>query len=396
MRWLTILKRKVRRLVEEVKSRFVGNEKAVEVAVLNQLHRRSATLIRAPKGAGKSTLMLLLLKGLCGDDFIVISGASEVRRGEVIGRLHIPSLERDGVEKVVWSRFVEARGKGLDEVNRLNPYTTAGIYHLMQFGEVWSYGKRLKVGDYLLIANENPNDIGTFTHPPPFYDRFDVCLLLRSLSLSEKFRLEEITRKFRDGIVESMPQILEAEDLEEIRREVSEVELDVDVLGLINMVIRDLQVCIKDKEVSEVKPPALCSGCHFVREVCSKVREPPSERAVVALSELAKAKLWLDGNLTEEDLWELIPWALIHRASLVGSKSLVEGWSEILSKEREKMRDREARGDWLIFLKLSEGFNPKLYRYAKDVALEDPVFAEELRRLEEKWRAEGILREEAI
>lgn len=387
------LKAKVRILMSEIKSRFIGNEKAVEVAVLNQLHRRSATLIRAPRGAGKSTLMLLLLKGLCGDDFVVISGASEVRRGEVIGRLHIPSLEREGVERIVWSEFVKSRGKGLDEVNRLNPYTTAGIYHLMQFGEVWSYGKRLRISDYILIANENPNDAGTFIHPPPFYDRFDVCILLRTLSLSEKFRLEEVLKKFKGMLVESMPQVLDANELEEIRSEVSEIELDVETLGMINMIVRDLQACIRDKEFADVKPPALCSGCHFVRETCSKIREPPSERSVISLTELAKAKLWLEGELSENTLWELIPWTLIHRASLTDSRNLLGNWAEILSKERERIKDREARGHWLILLKLSENFDQKLYGYAKELSLEDPVFAEELRRLEEKWSSEGVLKD---
>ncbi|MEM2164680.1 MAG: AAA family ATPase [Candidatus Bathyarchaeia archaeon] len=387
------LKVKVRTLISEIKARFIGNEKAVEVAVLNQLHRRSATLIRAPRGAGKSTLMLLLLRGLCGDDFIVVSGASEVRRGEVIGRLHIPSLEREGVERIVWSEFVKSRGKGLDEVNRLNPYTTAGIYHLMQFGEVWSYGKRLRVGDYILIANENPNDVGTFIHPPPFYDRFDICILLRTLSLSEKFKLEEALKKFKGSLVESMPQILDVNELDEIRREVSEIELDIETLGMINMIVRDLQACIRDKEFTDVKPPALCSGCHFVKETCSKIKEPPSERSVISLTELAKAKLWLDGELTDDSLWELVPWTLIHRASLTDSRNILGSWAEILSKEREKVKDREARGHWLILLKLSEKFDQKLYSYAKELSLEDPVFAEELRRLEEKWSVEGILKD---
>ncbi|RLI23677.1 hypothetical protein DRO58_08795, partial [Candidatus Bathyarchaeota archaeon] len=74
------LKSSIRKLRDEVKSRFVGNEEVIDIIVLNQLHRRSATLIRAQRGVGKSTLMLLMLKGLTGDDFVVISGASEVKR----------------------------------------------------------------------------------------------------------------------------------------------------------------------------------------------------------------------------------------------------------------------------------------------------------------------------
>jgi urease accessory protein UreF len=114
---------------------------------------------------------------------------------------------------------------------------------------------------------------------------------------------------------------------------------------------------------------------------------------VISLTELAKAKLWLEGRLSEDSLWELIPWTIMHRASLTDSRNLLSSWAEILSKEREKVKDREARGHWLILLKLSENFDQKLYSYAKDLSLEDPVFAEELRRLEEKWSSEGVLKD---
>ena len=144
------LRDKFRALEREVGARFIGNKDAIHALILDQLHQRSASLVRAHRGLGKSTLMLLILKGLCGEDLVVISGASEVKRGEVVGRLHIPSLEREGVEKVLWAAFTKAKGKGLDEVNRLNPYTSANVHHLMQFGEVWAYGQRTGVGDYVL------------------------------------------------------------------------------------------------------------------------------------------------------------------------------------------------------------------------------------------------------
>ncbi|MEM4679905.1 MAG: hypothetical protein QXL98_03085, partial [Thermofilaceae archaeon] len=100
------LQASVKRLEEEVKNRFVGNDDAIRVLTLNLLHERSTALIRAPRGRGKSTLMLLFLKGLFGEDFIVLSGASEIKRGEVVARLHIPSLEKEGLERVIWSAFV--------------------------------------------------------------------------------------------------------------------------------------------------------------------------------------------------------------------------------------------------------------------------------------------------
>lgn len=54
----------VARFREELAKRFVGNEEVIPILVLNLLHRKSTILVRAPRGTGKSTLMLLVLKGL--------------------------------------------------------------------------------------------------------------------------------------------------------------------------------------------------------------------------------------------------------------------------------------------------------------------------------------------
>jgi len=386
------IKDKIRRWEREVKSRFIGHEQSIHIMILNHLHSRSTTLIRAPHGLGKSTLMLLVLKGICGDDFVVVSGASEVKRGEVVGRLHIPSLEKEGVERVLWAAFVKSRGKALDEVNRLNPYTTANIHHLMQFGEVWAYGKKAKVSDYLLVANENPIDATSFIHPQPFYDRFDICIFLRSLTLSEKFQLQELLDKYEGNIVDSMPQILTFEDLEEARRQVSEIELDSDKMGIINLIVRDLQACIRDKENSEVKPPALCEGCHFTRDICSKIKEPLSERATVALTNLVKATEWLDGECKIDDILQMAFWILPHRLSLVKTKNIPTDIREILEMERVKMADRDARRQWAILNELTKKFNYSIYKLAREAAVEDVVFAEELIKMEDKWIREGLLR----
>ena len=386
------LQNKIKELEKEIGMRFVGNEEAIRMMVLNQLHPRSTTLIRASRGVGKSTLMLLMLKGICGDDLVVVSGASEVKRGEVVGRLHIPSLEKEGIEKVLWAAFIKSKGKALDEVNRLNPYTTANIHHLMQFGEVWAYGQRAKVEDYVLIANENPMDATSFIHPPPFYDRFDICLFLRSLTLSEKFRLQDLLEKYDGDLIGSMPQVFSFEELEEARREVAMVELDPTSVGYINLLIRDFQACIRDKEGSEVKPPALCEGCHFIRDLCGTIKEPLSERATVALTHLVKAAKWLNGSCEFEDVLRMALWVLPHRLTLVRTKNILGDLQELLERERIKMADRNVRKQWPLLNELLKNFNRSIYRLAREAAIEDVAFAEELTKLEDRWVREGFLK----
>ncbi|MCW4021011.1 MAG: AAA family ATPase [Candidatus Bathyarchaeota archaeon] len=374
--------------------RFVGNEEAIRMMLLNQLHSRSSTLIRAPRGVGKSTLMLLMLRGMCGDDLVVVSGASEVKRGEVVGRLHIPSLERDGVERVLWATFIKSKGKALDEVNRLNPYTAANIHHLMQFGEVWAYGKRAKVEDYVLVANENPMDATSFIHSPPFYDRFDICLFLRSLALSEKFRLQDLLEKYDWNLIGSMPQVLSFEELNEARKEVAGVELEPTLVGYINLLIRDFQACIRDKEESEVKPPTLCEGCHFIRDICGSIKEPISERATVALTHLVKATKWLYGKCEFENVLRMALWVLPHRLTLVRTRNVLGDLQDLLERERIKMADRDMRKEWPLLNELLKEFNRPVYRLAREAAVEDVAFAEELTNLEDKWVREGVLKQD--
>lgn len=386
------LQNTIQKLEKEINLRFVGNEVAIRMMILNQLHPRSTTLIRAGRGVGKSTLMLLMLKGMCGDDLVVVSGASEVKRGEVIGRLHIPSLEKEGVERVLWAAFTESKGKALDEVNRLNPYTTANIHHLMQFGEVWAYGKRAKVEDYALVANENPMDATSFIHPPPFYDRFDVCLFLRSLILSEKFQLQELLEKYDWDLIGSMSQVFSFDELEKARKEVAAVELDPSLVGDINLLVRDFQACIRDKEESEIRPPSLCEGCHFIRDICGTIREPLSERATVALTHLVKATQWLNGKCEFEDVLRMALLVFPHRLTLVRTRNILNDMVEILEKERIKMADRNARKQWPLLNELLKDFNRSIYGLAREAAIEDVAFAEELIRLEDQWVNEGRLK----
>jgi len=388
------LQDRVNDLEKEISSRFVGNEEAIRMMILNQLHPRSTTLIRAPRGVGKSTLMLLILKGICGDSLVVVSGASEVKRGEVVGRLHIPSLEKEGVERVLWATFVKSRGKALDEVNRLNPYTTANIHHLMQFGEVWAYGNRAKVEDYVMVANENPMDATSFIHPPPFYDRFDICLYLRSLTLSEKFRLQELLERYDWNLFETMPQVFSFDELMEARKEVAQIELDADMIGYVNLLVRDFQACIRDKEESEIKPPALCEGCHFIRDICGRIKEPLSERATVTLMHLVKATKWLHGSCGFDDIMRMALWVLPHRLTLVRTRNILNDLQDLLERERVKIADRDIRRQWPLLNELMRDFNRPIYRLARDAAVEDVAFAEELTKLEEKWVREDILKQD--
>ena len=157
------------------------------------------------------------------------------------------------------------------------------------------------------------------------------------------------------------------------------------------MLVRDLQVCIRNRDFSTIKPLALCEGCHFIRDVCSMIRVGPSERATVILSYLVKAMIWFDGKCEPKDVVNLGKWVFPHRIELVKEKYLLEDIIEILNREKVKMREREIRKEWFILNELYKGFSRELYRKAKEISLEDQVFAEELMKLEKKWVEKGVI-----
>ena len=55
---------------------------------------------------------------------------------------------------------------------------------------------------------------------------------------------------------------------------------------------------------------------------------------------------------------------------------------------------RKARKQWFILRRLYDKFSPEMYRLAREIAIEDLVFAEELMTLEEKWIKENLIKKE--
>ncbi|NIM46480.1 MAG: hypothetical protein GTO54_12820, partial [Nitrososphaeria archaeon] len=220
------------------------------------------------------------------------------------------------------------------------------------------------------------------------------CLYLRSLTLSEKFRLQELLERYDWNLFETMPQVFSFDELAEARKEVAQVEIDPALAGYVNLLVRDFQACIRGKEESEVKPPALCEGCHFIRDICGRIKEPLSERATVALMRLAKATKWLYGKCEFEDILRMALWVLPHRLTLVRTRNILNDLRDLLERERVKVADRDIRRQWPLLNELIKDFNRSIYRLARDAAVEDVAFAEELTKLEGRWVQEGILKQD--
>lgn len=69
---------------------------------------------------------------------------------------------KDGVEEVVWRKFILNFWKIIDEVNRLTPYAQDILLSLLAEGTVKYYDEITTINKYCLYATINPQDVGTF------------------------------------------------------------------------------------------------------------------------------------------------------------------------------------------------------------------------------------------
>jgi hypothetical protein len=81
-----------------------------------------------------------------------------------------------------------------------------------------------------------------------------------------------------------------------------------------------------------------------------------------------------------------------HRLTLVRTRNILNDMVEILERERIKMADRNARKQWPLLNELLKDFNRSVYGLAREAAIEDVAFSEELIRLEDQWVNEGRLK----
>ena len=70
---------------------------------------------------------------------------------------------------------------------------------------------------------------------------------------------------------------------------------------------------------------------------------------------------------------------------------MIDSLRGLLERERIKMEDRNMRRQWALLDQLMNGFDRGIYKLAREAAVEDVTFAEELMKLEERWVRENIL-----
>ena len=299
--------------------------------VLNALVPRSAMLLVGGHGGGKTTLVKLLGRMMTGRSLDqiedgILRGHPQLTEEKMVATLKPGPLMKEGVEVVVWRRFVIDFWKIIDEVNRLTPHAQNILLSLLAEGEVKYYDEIKRCEEYCLYATLNPADAGTFEIGPPFLDRFGMAVPITMPTVNdlELILAARDERLFGFDELWQVPALLTEENLLTIWNLADKVHVSTDASEFMRSVVREFGACIRaDKSQSSglTVETGLCDGCHFstTKSVCNKVIIPLSVRAAKDLNRYSKAATWLVGaqEVTVEIVKSLAPLVFWHRTRLV-------------------------------------------------------------------------------
>jgi len=303
----------------------------VGTCVLNALVPRSAMLLVGGHGGGKTTLAKILGRMMTGKTLDevgdgIIHGHSQLSDEKMVATLKPGPLMKDGVEVVVWRRFVTDFWKIIDEVNRLTPHTQNILLSLLAEGEMKYYDEVKRCEEFCLYATMNPADAGTFEIGPPFLDRFGIAVPITMPTVNdlELILASRDDRLFGYDELWQVPAILTEENLLTIWNLADKVSISPEASEFMRSVVREFGACIRaDKSQSTglTVETGLCDGCHFntAKSVCNKVIIPLSVRAAKDLNRYSKAAAWLVGaaEVSVEIVKSLAPLVFWHRTQYV-------------------------------------------------------------------------------
>ena len=184
-----------------------------------------------------------------------------------------------------------------DEINRATPRTQSALLEAMQERQVTVDGVSRKLeSPFFVIATQNPVETaGTFPLPEAELDRFMMELTIGNMTLEEEVKM--LNRFENDEPLETLSNVVEAEDIIEIRSLLKDVKIHQDLIKYI------ARVC----EVTRAD-----SGTYM----------GVSPRGTLALLKAAKTSALINGRdyVLPDDIKNLIIPVLMHRILFINRK----------------------------------------------------------------------------
>jgi len=301
-----------------LRSVFLHDEYYID-AILASFASRSNLCLLGFKGSGKTHAMECLTKMIDPSCVAVQQGYLSAELEDVFARPDIPALMK-GEEKVVWKSMVTARIKAFDEIQRLGVGALSAMFRLMTSGTVMYFDQEAGVEEFWVVATANPTELSedslNVRLPEPLWDRFDAVCWVPIAPLKYQIRINGRVEEAK----KALPVIWKEKDLLELWRKVKEVEIDATMEYVITLINRILGFCQQAQNydassLTEAQKRDLCSKCNR-SYICSQIARPPSVRAKLALTRLAKGFAFLRGSnkvklLDVERAFPLVYWKRI-------------------------------------------------------------------------------------
>ena len=248
-------------------------------------------LIEDVPGVGKTTLAHALARTF-GLQFSRVQFTSDLMPSDLSG---VSIYERAKEAFVFHAGPIFAQVLLADEINRASPKTQSALLEAMEEKQVTVEGEtRPLPAPFFVIATQNPHDqLGTYALPESQLDRF---LMRISLGYPDRAAERELLKgQDRRDLVESLPGLLSAPELQQLQRDVLAVHAAEPLLDYVQDLIA-----------------ATRSGQWFVQGL--------SPRAGIAVLRAAKAQALLNERnyVAPDDVQAILPQTIAHRLMPVG------------------------------------------------------------------------------
>lgn len=287
---------KIIKLKNEIAKVIIGQENMID-ALLIGLLTDGHVLLEGVPGLAKTTTVKALANVL-DLNFQRVQFTPDLLPSDIIGAQIYDMKEASFKIKrgPVFTHLLLA-----DEINRAPAKVQSALLEVMQERQVTIAEESFKLDNpFLVLATQNPiEQEGAYELPEAQLDRFMFKIVLGYNSKSQEY---EIAKKVTSNTFETIDQVLNITELEELKKEVSNVHID-----------KELEEYIVDIIFATRQPKD-----YGLDDIADFIQFGASPRATIDLFKAAKAKAFLRGNnhVTPIDIALIVKDTLRHRVIL--------------------------------------------------------------------------------